>query len=164
MNSPSPLASGRFVGRQAFSQRFHAALAEAANQGWNHLILCDADFADWPLGDRATQDALNAWSNSQRQLTLYARSYQHLTSHHHRFVAWRKQWQHIVQAWVCPSIGAEEFPSVLMGPRWLMHRIDPERAVGVCDDSPARLVALREMLGEVQAKSSPGFPASVLGL
>ncbi len=155
---------GRFVGRQAFNDRFHAALATAHAQSWQHLVLSDDDFADWPLGERGTLEALNAWSHSRRTVTIYARSYGFAVANHHRFVAWRKQWQHIVTAWVCPGIAQSEFPSVLMGPQFVLQRIDPAHAVGICDTDAGRIVAMRERLDELQSKATPGFAASVLGL
>ena len=50
-------------------------------------------------------------------------------------------------------------------PHWVMHRLDPERCVGVTGSEPDRRVLLRETLNEwVRSKSAPGFPASTLGL
>ena len=46
------LPQGRFEGRDAFRQNVRDALACAARQGWRELILSDADFHDWPLGER----------------------------------------------------------------------------------------------------------------
>jgi hypothetical protein len=45
-----------------------------------------------------------------------------------------------------------------------MDRLDPVRSVGVMGSEPVRRVALRERLDEWLLKSSPGFPASTLGL
>jgi hypothetical protein len=46
-----------------------------------------------------------------------------------------------------------------------MHRLDPERCVGVTGNEPDRRVLLRETLNEwVRSKSSPGFSATTLGL
>jgi hypothetical protein len=47
------LPQGRFEGRDAFRQNVRDALACAAREGWRELILSDADFHDWPLGERA---------------------------------------------------------------------------------------------------------------
>ena len=46
------LPQGRFVGIEVFRQHLRAALAQAAAAGWRELLLCDATFADWPLGER----------------------------------------------------------------------------------------------------------------
>ena len=47
------LSQGRFSGRTEFQQLVRDALAAAAREGWPELILSDANFADWPLGERA---------------------------------------------------------------------------------------------------------------
>ena len=56
---------------------FHAALrlafTEAASVGCRELWLCDADFADWPLGERVVIEHLAQWAASRRRLTLLAR-------------------------------------------------------------------------------------------
>ena len=44
------LPEGRFEGREAFRQRVRDALACAAREGWQEIMLSDADFHDWPLG------------------------------------------------------------------------------------------------------------------
>ena len=50
------LASGRFVGRRDFQQCIRDAIQTAAIQGWKELVLCDASFDDWPLGDHVDRD------------------------------------------------------------------------------------------------------------
>ena len=49
----APLPSGRFEGREAFRQLVRDGLARAAQEGWRELILSDASFEEWPLGERA---------------------------------------------------------------------------------------------------------------
>jgi hypothetical protein len=46
----------------------------------------------------------------------------------------------------------------------MMQRHDTERSVFVCDTQAARRVALRQVLDEWIRNSTPGFPASTLGL
>ena len=66
-NDPVPvtLPEGRFEGRVAFQQLVRDALACAAQEGWNEIILSDASFEDWPLGERAVVESLlrrvNLW-------------------------------------------------------------------------------------------------------
>ena len=71
--APEPLPSGRFEGRKAFQQLVRDALAAAAREGWREMILSDPDFADWPLGERAVAEALNAWSVSGRRCIMLSR-------------------------------------------------------------------------------------------
>ena len=63
---PSELPEGAFDGRQAFISHLRTAFAAAAEQGWKDIVLSDADFLDWPLGEREVIDALQAWAASGR--------------------------------------------------------------------------------------------------
>lgn len=158
------LPPGRFAGREAFAQRVRAALAAAAAEDWPALVLCDADFAAWPLHERALIDSLHAWARAGRSFTIVARGFDTLLRQHARFVQWRRTWDHIVEARVCRSIDAAGFPSVLWSPRWTMQLLDPVRSAGVQGPEPERVVRARELLDELLQRSSPGFPASTLGL
>jgi hypothetical protein len=161
---PAALPQGRLEGRSTFVQAVRDALQTAARDGWNELILCDANFADWPLGERAVAEALQAWARSGRRFVMLAVDYSGLPRQHARFVKWRQTWDHIIECRVCRSTDALGFPSVLWSPSWVMQRIDVERDVLVCDSEAARRVTLRQLLDECRRDSAPGFPASVLGL
>ncbi len=52
------MPSGRFEGREAFQKLVRDALACAAQEGWRELIVSDANFHDWPLGERAVVESL----------------------------------------------------------------------------------------------------------
>jgi hypothetical protein len=158
------LPQGRFEGREAFGQLVRDALACAAREGWREIILCDASFADWPLGERAVAESLQAWSKSGRRCVLLARRYDDVLRQHARFVAWRRTWSHIVEARGCPSADPLELPSAIWSPQWVTRRLDVEHSTGVSGSEPERRVALRELLDEWLQKSSPAFPATTLGL
>jgi hypothetical protein len=158
------LASARFTGRIAFEQLVRNALACAAREGWPQIILCDADFHDWPLGERTVAESLAQWSASGRRCTLLARRYDEVIRRHARFVTWRQRWSHIIEARACPSADPLELPSAIWSPGWVMQRLDPERCNGISGTEPERRLLLRESLQEWLAKSSPSFPASTLGL
>jgi len=163
-NFPHPLPQGRLNGRSVFVQAVRDALQAAAREGWNELILCDANYADWPLGERAVVESLQAWSRGGRRLHMLSMDYSGVTRQHARFVQWRQTWDHIIECRVCRGSDALAFPSALWTPAWVMQRIDVERDVLLCDSAASRRVALRQMLDEWRRDSSPGFPASVLGL
>jgi hypothetical protein len=158
------LPQGRFEGREAFADMVRAALACAAEEGWREIILSDASFADWPLGERAVAESLQAWSRPGRKVILLARRYDEVMRRHARFVKWRQTWSHIIEARGCSSADELEFPSVIWSPRWVMQRLDPERCNGVSGGEPERRVAVREQLAEWLQKSSPSFPSTTLGL
>lgn len=158
------LPSGRFEGRQDFQQLVRDALACAAREGWRELILCDADFSDWPLGERAVAESLQAWSSSGRRCTLLARRWDEVVRTHARFVTWRRTWAHIIEARACPSADPLDLPSAIWSSGWVMQRVDPERSNGYSGSEPERRVLLRESLQEWLQKSTPSFAAHTLGL
>jgi hypothetical protein len=164
LDGAAALPAGRFAGRVEFQQLVRDALARAAQEGWRELILCDADFADWPLGERAVAESLAAWSASGRRCTLMACRFDDLAVRHARFVSWRRTWSHIIEARGCSSADPLEFPSAIWSPGWVMQRLDPERCNGFSGAEPNRRLLLRESLNEWLAKSSPAFAASTLGL
>lgn len=159
-----PLPDGRFAGRAAFAQRVRDALDAAARQGWRELILCDAGFGDWPLHERAVVDSLQAWSRAGRSCTLLATGYDTVVRQHARFVQWRRTWGHIIDARVCRQIDPVNFPTVLWSPHWTLQLLDPVRSAGVSGAEPERIVQGKELLQELMLVSSPGFPATTLGL
>lgn len=163
-DTPIPLPSKRFEGREEFRQLVRDALACAAREGWREIILSDASFLDWPLDERVVAESLQAWSRTGRQMVLLAKSYEQLLRKHARFVRWRGTWSHIIDARACPSADALELPSAIWSPAWALERRDPERSNGYCGSEPARRLALRESLNEWLGKSGPGFAATTLGL
>ncbi len=159
-----PLASGSFQGRDAFRQLVREALAAAAREGWREIILCDSDFEDWPLDERATVQSLQDWSQGGRKCILLARRWDGVIRRHARFVTWRGTWSHIIDARACPSADPTELPSALWTPAWVLERRDLERCRGYSGAEPQRRLLLREKINEWLSKSSPSFPATTLGL
>ena len=158
------LPDGRFEGREEFRQLVRDALATAAREGWREIILSDPGFEDWPLGERAVAESLQAWAASGRRMVLLARRYDGVVRQHARFVQWRGTWAHIVTASACPSADASEPPSAIWSPHWVLERRDLERCIGWCGSEPERRVALREALAPWLHKATPAFPATTLGL
>jgi len=161
---PAALPQGRFSGRADFQQLVRDALACAAREGWREIILSDASFEDWPLGERAVAESLQAWSAGGRRCTLLARSYDEVVRRHARFAAWRRTWSHIIEARACASADPLDLPSAIWSPGWVMQRLDPERCNGYCGREPEPPLLLRENLQEWLLKSAPSFPATTLGL
>jgi hypothetical protein len=160
----SALPEGRFSGRSEFGDLVRNAFRAAALQGWREIIICDASFDDWPLGERAVTDALGAWSRTGRKLTMIAKNYDAVVRRHPRFVTWRRTWSHIVDCRAIASGQSEHLPSAMWSPVWVFERIDVERSVGYCGREAPRRVALRESLNERLLKSAASFPATTLGL
>ena len=164
MTGADGLLEGRLDGRDAFATQVRRALACAAREGWREIVLSDASFADWPLGERAVAESLQAWSAGGRRCVLLARRYDEVVRRHARFVAWRRTWSHIVEARACPAADEADIPSAIWSPHWVLQRLDAQRSTGWAGREPERRVALRERLDEWLQKSSPAFPATTLGL
>ena len=162
--APLPLLEGRFTGRTEFTDLIRQAFAAAAAQGWREIILCDANFEDWPLGERAVTQALHDWSKTGRKLTILAKSYADLERRHARFVSWRRTWAHLVECRASAATAADDMPSALWSPGWVFERRDLQRCMGLAGSEVARRVALRERLKEQLLRSSSAFAASTLGL
>ena len=160
----SALPEGRFSGRAEFGDLIRRAFRAAANQGWREIVICDGNFEDWPLGERAVTSALAAWSRTGRKLTMIARNYDSVTRRHPRFVTWRQTWSHIDECRGSASGPSDTIPSAMWTPGWVFERLDLERSAGYCGYEAARRVALKEGLNERLLKSSPAFPATTLGL
>ena len=171
MTEPDPadtarpaLPTGRLQGRQVFADTVRLAFEVAADQGWNRITLSDADFADWPLGERAVVDALNRWARRGRTLKILARHYDQLRLLHPRFVQWRVTWSHLIEAHACMGAAGAELPSAMVSPVWTLERLDPLRNTLVASRDAERRVALQERVNECWLRSTPSFPASQLGL
>ncbi|WP_431097109.1 hypothetical protein [Polaromonas aquatica] len=161
---PLALPEGRFTGLSGFTALIRQSFSVAAAQGWREIIVCDPDFGDWPLGERAVIQSLNDWSMTGRKFTMLAKTYDEILRKHARFVTWRRTWAHIVECRANASTAADEMPSALLGPGWVFERLDAQRCTGVGGSEVARRVALRERINERLLKSSPSFPATTLGL
>lgn len=162
--SQPTLPTGRLQGRQVFLDTVRQAFEVAAVQGWSQITLSDADFADWPLGERAVVDALNRWARRGRTMKLLARNYEQLRLLHPRFVQWRVTWSHLIEAHACQGAAGAELPSAIGSPVWTLERLDPLRNTLVASMDAQRRVALRERVNECWLRSTPAFPASQLGL
>ena len=158
------LSEGRFSSPGEFSALVRSAFAAAAAQGWRELVLCDGNFEDWPLGERAVAQSLNDWSRSGRKLTILANNYNEITRRHARFVTWRRTWAHIIECRKNTAISVDDMPSALWSPAWVFQRIDVTRCTGVASSDAARRVILKERLDECLRRSSVSFAATTLGI
>lgn len=168
-SNPDPISGGLLEGRQegrkAFIDLIRQALRAAAQQGWKRMVWSDPDFLDWPLGERATIEALGDWSAQGRSLHLLAQDFSEMRLAHPRFVQWRTTWSHIVEARATGrGAGSSDLPSALWSPVWTLERLDVRRNTVVATADAARRVLLAERLDSEWQQASPSFPASVLGL
>lgn len=170
MNTPTILDGnagpprGAFSGPSEFADHIRLALDCAGRLDWRSMIWCDSDFMDWPLGERAVIESLDAWAASGRHLVLIAHDFDAFVRHKPRFVTWRKTWDHIIECRQCRHRDAGDLPSAVWSPHWALRRIEVTRSVGTADLEPRLRVLLKEELDECYRQGSPAFPATTLGL
>ena len=148
---------------------FHAALrlafAEAAVNGCRELWLCDSDFADWPLGERAVVEHLEQWAASSRQLTLFASTFDEVARRHARWVEWRLRWSHIVRCRTDAELEADAVPTLLLAPGALTVRlVDRIHHRGRVSRDKADELRCKEQIDAVLQRSVEAFPATTTGL
>ena len=108
------LPSGRFASRETFIQLVRDALATAARDGWGEIVVSDANFHDWPLGERAVVESLQNWARTGRRFTMLAGSYDEVIRRHARFVRWRGTWDHIITCRRAGSADPLNIPSAMV--------------------------------------------------
>ena len=158
------LPDGTFVGREAFRTRIRAAIMAAASEGWRDMVFSDADFEDWPLNERAVVEALGAWVRQSQGLVMLARRYDTVVRIHPLFTEWRRFWSHKIECRQYTQADAQDLPSVLLTPTWALQRMNAVSGGGISGAEVERRVALRQTMDEWLKRSTPGFPATTLGL
>ncbi|MCV2370960.1 hypothetical protein [Roseateles oligotrophus] len=93
------LQASKFEGRAAYVVALQQALTQACAAESRDLYCFDESLADWPWSDADVLAALTAWAKPYRRLHLLAAQYEDLRQHHPRFVRWRGNWGHCMQAW-----------------------------------------------------------------
>jgi hypothetical protein len=160
-------ASNRRVitSRSEFHEALRGAFSLAASVGARELWLCDEDFADWPLGERAVVDELNQWAQSRRRLTVLAHSFDEVARRHGRWTEWRRQWAHVVECRTNGEIEAAQMPTIcLVSDIFSVRLSDPVRHRGMASHEAADALACREAIDAVSQRSIETFPATTLGL
>lgn len=167
--TPTQAPLGRFDGRVQFDEWIRQALRAAATEGWRELILCDADFRDWPLGDRDMLEILNLWAagsraGGARKCTLLSAQFETMRQRHPRFVQWRSRWAHLLDCRQISVRNVTDLPSVLWSPNWTLQRIDVDRSRGIASEDAQFCREWREKLSEwIATRSKPGFASTILG-
>jgi hypothetical protein len=151
--------------RVEFHDAVCEAFAEIAQTGCREVWLCDADFSDWPLDDKAILEALTHWAMPHRKLTVIARDFDEFARRHPRWTEWRRTWSHVVDCRVLDEADAVQPPVILLGLGLITLRlVDPIRPRGSLSREPGDLLRNRETIDAVSQRSSEGFPATILGL
>jgi hypothetical protein len=151
--------------RSEFHDALRDALELAATQGCRELIISDATFADWPLGERGVVDALTRWAYAHRRLTVLAHNYDDVPRRHPRWVAWRRQWDHVISCRALPEAQPEQIPGLLIATGLVTVRVfDAVHYRASVSTDHADEVRARELIDALLQQSNEAFPASALGL
>ncbi len=155
----------RIAGRSEFQAAVRAAFAEAGAAGWHQITLCDADFAMWPLNEPVVIDCLTAWVDARRHLHLLALDYDEVLRRHPRFVRWRVQWAHAVQARALVEVQPADVPTLLHAPGALALRLlDPLRQQGRVSRLASDIASDGELIDAISQRSIEAFPPTTIGL
>jgi len=158
-------ALGAITSRNDFHDALRSGFAEAATAGCRELCLLDADFADWPLGEREVVESLTHWVGSQRRLTLLANGYDAVVRRHARWVEWRRQWSHVVQCFAPTELEVAPVPTVLWAAGLLQVSLqDRVHHRGVWSRDAGDLLRGKERIDAHLQRSTPAFPVTVAGL
>lgn len=154
-----------FSSRADFQSAWYRALGRIAAQGCRELWFSDSSYADWPLGERAAVEHLTAWAMSHRKLVVLAAQFDTVQRQHPRWVAWRRQWSHVVQCRQVDEADVAAIPSMVLAPGLLSLRLhDPLRFRGRLSTERSDAVRDRDDLDAFLQRSHEAFPATSLGL
>ena len=160
-------AGGRgFEGGREFAQALLEALGHASERGTRRLCWCDDDFAHWPLGETAWIDPLTQWSRiTGRELVMIARDWTAVERLHPRFVAWRRDWAHVVQCLVPDESRTAALPTIWIDSDDQVLRVfDAEHLRGRIGFDRVDRQRAREDFDAILQRATPGFAAVTLGL
>ncbi len=151
--------------RSGFQSAVREAFAALVAAACHEVVICDTDFADWPLGEISVIDSLTQWVRPSRKLTVYAQNFDDLQRRHPRWVTWRKHFAHAVECRVVEPLEQGRMPSLFTARGGLTLRMfDSARYRGSLSASAADAVLAREQIDAISQRSAEGFPATTLGL
>jgi hypothetical protein len=151
--------------RNSFEDAVRGAFAEAALVGCREIVLVDDDFADWPINEREVIEDLTHWVQAHRRFTVVARSFDEIARRHARWVAWRRQFSHVVQCCTNHDLEAGQMPTILLAPGLLSVRLfDRVHYRGTASREAVDAVQWREAIDAILQRSEEAFPATTLGL
>ena len=155
-----------FEGAPEFARALRDALVNASERGTRRLCWCDEDFASWPLGDAEWIDMLTHWGRRPgRELVMIARDWAAVERRHARFVAWRRDWAHVVQCLVPDEAHTAGLPTIWIDSDDQALRVfDAEHLRGRLGFDRADRQRAREDFDALSQRASPGFSATTLGL
>jgi len=151
--------------RLEFHEALRSAFGLAAEAQALEMRLCDRDFADWPLGERAVVDQLTRWAGPRRRLLLIASTFDEVPRRHARWTEWHRTWSHVVECRANEELEHEQFPTLCVVPGVVSVRLmDVARHRGIASYEASDEQACLEAIDAVSQRSVPAFPPTALGL
>jgi hypothetical protein len=155
----------QIASRADFLNAVRSAFARAEDAQAREIVLVDPTFVDWPLNEPALIETMSRWIDSQRSLTVFAHSFDEMARRQLRFVAWRRQWSHVVHCRSDPDLESDEIPSVLLVAGVTSVRLlDRLRFRGTLSDKAVDLSECRDTIDALLQRSVEAFPVTTLGL
>lgn len=162
---PSAEVRKLLLSRSGFHDSIREAFHRAATSGCKELWLCDVNFSDWPLSEIRVIDSLTQWAFAHRRLRLFALDYSEFHRRHPRWVAWRRNWSHIVECRSLNDLEPTQVPTLMLAPGLVTVRLfDPVHYRGSVSGAESDALNARELLEAVAQRSVEAFPATTLGL
>lgn len=158
---PSALRS-----RTDFCTALRWSLGHAIARRSRRLTWMDPDFASWPLGDPQLLQDLTTWLKlPQRRLVLIAHRFDAVPRLHPRFVTWRRDWSHAIEAWA-PSDGVElRMPTLAIDDdRLCLQVFDCTHWRGRLSFSEHEVRQWRDEIDVLLQRCEASFPVNLAGL
>lgn len=166
MTSPVGETFGKITSWRDFEDRFKAAMAMAAAQPAD-ITLMDADFNQWPLGQRSVMEAFHQWSLASRSshCRVLAAHFDGFLLRHPLWVTWRTTWSHRVQCFQASQDMASALCPVLILHGTIGLRLnEPVHGAGMWTRDPGRLAEWLSEIDVILQRSEPAMPPTTLGL
>ncbi len=158
--------TGRIGSWKEAEDQFRAAMAVAAAHPVD-VWLADAEFAHWPLGERAVMEAWHQWAvaGGRKRLTMLGGRYDDMARRHPRWVAWRATWSHRIVCREAPDgLRDEVRPVLIVGDDLALRIQDALHGTGLWTRDIARIREWRAELDVILQRSSEALPPTTLGL
>lgn len=130
------------------------------------LVWIDPDFSIWPLDEMPLLDTLTAWLRlPQRRLVLLGHEYARIERQHPRFVSWRRDWSHAVDAWTPSEPDQVRLPTLLIDDQRLCLQVfDTVHWRGRLSLDERAVRQWRDELDALLQRCEAAFPVRQLGL
>jgi hypothetical protein len=161
------LADVAFDGPAGFADSLYRVLEHAEATGARSLCWCDVDFGAWPLGEARWLERLTRWARggSGRELVMIAAGYAVIEREHPRFVAWRRDWGHLLRCLEPEESHTLELPTLWIDSAQQVLRVfDRESWRGRAGFDRADRQQAQEDFDAIAQRGTPAFASVTLGL